>query len=244
MAQISVSNASGRLPCSFELSRHWPFTRWAPVMVVWVLRVRGATMAATMDVIRGAPTNLGVGGVGSNLPGAIVLLKSSFAIRPCQAAAQPLWHQACTSDSKAGLFAVKYWAPWSACHSSVRRVLIRPDAPRLFSKSVTARPALCRATDADAPAMPAPMTATRLWALAWLLAMPKAKRRWRAKSSSGCYQLPTLGIEAQGSAGGSGSPRCRSSIEISSGERTKAIRPSRGGRLITTPACMSRSQVS
>jgi len=46
------------------------------------------------------------------------------------------------------------------------------------------------------------------------------------------YQLPVFSIEAQGSCGGRLSPRCRSSTEIPSGERTKAIWPSRGGRLI------------
>lgn len=54
--------------------------------------------------------------------------------------------------------------------------------------------------------------------------------RW----SSG-YHAPTFGIDAQGSALGSGSPICSNSIEIWSGERTNAIRPSRGGRLIVTP---------
>jgi NhaB family Na+:H+ antiporter len=42
-------------------------------------------------------------------------------------------------------------------------------------------------------------------------------------------------MEAQGSRGGSAPPRCSSSIEMPSGERTKAMRPSRGGRLIVTP---------
>ncbi len=49
------------------------------------------------------------------------------------------------------------------------------------------------------------------------------------------YQLPILGADAQGSATGRFSPFCRSSIEIPSGERTKAIRPSRGGRLMVIP---------
>ena len=40
---------------------------------------------------------------------------------------------------------------------------------------------------------------------------------------------------AHGSALGSGSPIWSSSIEMLSGDRTNAIRPSRGGRLITTP---------
>src|SRR5215469_17038792 len=56
------------------------------------------------------------------------------------------------------------------------------------------------------------------------------------------YHFPLLGIEAQGSFGGRGSPFCRSSIECLSGERTKAILPSRGGRLIVTPAFINFSQ--
>ncbi len=58
------------------------------------------------------------------------------------------------------------------------------------------------------------------------------------------YQLPVLGMEAQGSAGGFGAPRCRSSMEIPSGERMKAMLPSRGGRLMVTPPSMSFWQVS
>jgi hypothetical protein len=53
------------------------------------------------------------------------------------------------------------------------------------------------------------------------------------------HQTPVFGIDAQGSIGGSASPSCSSSIEILSGERMKAMRPSRGGRLIVTP--LSRS---
>ena len=57
--------------------------------------------------------------------------------------------------------------------------------------------------------------------------------RYRQEADS--YQEPVFGIEAQGSLGGSASPRCKRSTEIPSGERTKAMRPSRGGRLIVTP---------
>ena len=49
---------------------------------------------------------------------------------------------------------------------------------------------------------------------------------------------------SQGSAGASAAPFCSSSIEMLSGERTKAMRPSRGGRLIVTPCSMSRWQVA
>lgn len=56
------------------------------------------------------------------------------------------------------------------------------------------------------------------------------------------YQLPVFFIDAHGSLGSSASPFCRSSIEIPSGERTKAMRPSRGGRLIVTPASVRSRQ--
>ena len=58
------------------------------------------------------------------------------------------------------------------------------------------------------------------------------------------YQWPVFGIEAQGSAGGFASPFCKSSIECKSGERTKAIWPSRGGRLMVMPIFFRRSQVA
>ena len=54
--------------------------------------------------------------------------------------------------------------------------------------------------------------------------------------------LVVLGIDAHGSAGPSASPFCSSSMECLSGERTKAMTPSRGGRLMVTPAFISRSQ--
>ncbi len=65
-----------------------------------------------------------------------------------------------------------------------------------------------------------------------------------AGSDGWSYHFPVLGMEAQGSALGRASPACRSSMLISSGERTKAMRPSRGGRLMVTPASMSFWQVS
>ena len=58
------------------------------------------------------------------------------------------------------------------------------------------------------------------------------------------HHSPTLGIDAQGSEGGSASPFCKSSIEILSGLLTKAMWPSRGGRLIVTPPSISRRQKS
>ena len=48
--------------------------------------------------------------------------------------------------------------------------------------------------------------------------------------------------DAHGSCLGFASPFCSSSMEMLSGERTNAMRPSRGGRLMVTPAFISRSQ--
>ena len=56
------------------------------------------------------------------------------------------------------------------------------------------------------------------------------------------YQVPVFGIEAQGSCFGFAAPFCSSSIEMPSGDRMKAMLPSRGGRLIVTPCFISRSQ--
>lgn len=58
------------------------------------------------------------------------------------------------------------------------------------------------------------------------------------------YQWPVFGIDAHGSCGGFGSPFCSNSIECRSGERTNAMLPSRGGRLMVTPAFISFSQVA
>ena len=49
------------------------------------------------------------------------------------------------------------------------------------------------------------------------------------------YQTPTFCMDFQGSAGSSLVPFCSSSMEMLSGERTKAIHPSLGGRLMVTP---------
>ena len=53
------------------------------------------------------------------------------------------------------------------------------------------------------------------------------------------HHSPTFGIEAQGSRAGSALPAWSSSMEMPSGERTKAMCPSRGGRLMVTPASIS-----
>src|SRR3546814_13686987 len=46
------------------------------------------------------------------------------------------------------------------------------------------------------------------------------------------YHSPLLGIDAHGSAGASAAPACSNSPEMASGDRTNAIWPWRGGRLI------------
>ena len=56
------------------------------------------------------------------------------------------------------------------------------------------------------------------------------------------YQVPVLAIEAQGSAGALASPFWSSSMEMPSGDFTKAMRPSRGGRLIVTPLAIRSAQ--
>ncbi len=48
----------------------------------------------------------------------------------------------------------------------------------------------------------------------------------------------------QGSCADLAGPFCSSSIEMLSGERMNAMLPSRGGRLIVTPAFISLSQVA
>jgi len=58
------------------------------------------------------------------------------------------------------------------------------------------------------------------------------------------YQEPVFSIDVQGSEGAFASPRCRISIEMLSGDFTKAMRPSRGGRLMVTPLSMSDRHVS
>ena len=53
------------------------------------------------------------------------------------------------------------------------------------------------------------------------------------------YQLPVFAMDCQGSCGGRAAPACSSSMEIPSGERIKAMCPSRGGRLMVMP-CSTR----
>src|SRR5689334_22872862 len=65
------------------------------------------------------------------------------------------------------------------------------------------------------------------------------RRSWRCTTDA--HHLPVFFIEAHGSCGGSAAPFCNSSIECLSGERTNAMLPSRGGRLMATPAFCSLS---
>jgi hypothetical protein len=70
------------------------------------------------------------------------------------------------------------------------------------------------------------------------------KRLSASELQKASYQCPVFGIEAHGSAGAFASPFCKISIECRSGERTKAIWPSRGGRLMVMPIFFRRSQVA
>jgi hypothetical protein len=76
----------------------------------------------------------------------------------------------------------------------------------------------------------------------WILRFLKAPELARKLTAS--YQLPVLGMEAQGSCGARASPACSSSMEMPSGERTKAMCPSRGGRLMVTPPSIRRWQAA
>ena len=58
------------------------------------------------------------------------------------------------------------------------------------------------------------------------------------------HHSPVFSMLFHGSAGSSESPSCSSSNEMPSGERTKAMWPSRGGRLIVTPPSMSFRHVA
>jgi len=58
------------------------------------------------------------------------------------------------------------------------------------------------------------------------------------------YQCPELAMLAHGSSGVFAAPRCKSSTEMLSGDRTKAMCPSRGGRLIVTPCAIRYAQVA
>ena len=63
-------------------------------------------------------------------------------------------------------------------------------------------------------------------------------------ASLASHHLPVFFIDDHGSCGGLAAPFCNSSIACLSGERTNAMVPSRGGRLMVTPPFMRRSQVA
>ena len=66
---------------------------------------------------------------------------------------------------------------------------------------------------------------THAWVDRFNLMRGLPRRQQLQSSRVGCqpYHWPTLGMEAQGSAGGSGALACNNSTETPSGERTKAI---------------------
>ena len=70
-----------------------------------------------------------------------------------------------------------------------------------------------------------------------------SRSTWRAQTVA-LHHFPVFGMDFQGSLAGSGEPFCNNSIEWRSGERTNAIMPSRGGRLMVIPAFISFSQVA
>jgi hypothetical protein len=87
-------------------------------------------------------------------------------------------------------------------------------------------------------APPASLSLPRSWPL-WARgphAVTSASGRFAAEH----HHVPVLAIEDHGSRCGSAAPFCRISIEMLSGELTKAMRPSRGGRLIVRPASPKR----
>ena len=75
-----------------------------------------------------------------------------------------------------------------------------------------------------------------------------AVRRPCRHGAVGCkgdhHHVPTFGIDAHGSAGASAPLACSNSTEMPSGERTNAMRPSRGGRLMVTPCAIKRSHAA
>ena len=64
------------------------------------------------------------------------------------------------------------------------------------------------------------------------------------RASAGATTRRRWACVVQGSAGVSAAPFCSSSIEMLSGERTNAMRPSRGGRLMVTPCSIRRRQAA
>lgn len=81
-------------------------------------------------------------------------------------------------------------------------------------------------------------------AKAYGMSFSEAAPRSNPRRGVTLYHEPVLAMLVQGSAGGSASPACSSSMEMPSGVRIKAMRPSRGGRLIVTPRAIKALQVS
>ncbi len=75
-------------------------------------------------------------------------------------------------------------------------------------------------------------------------AVPQSGQRRARLTLSRGHHTPIFAADAHGSAGAFFSPFWMSSIEMLSGVRMKAIWPSRGGRLIVTPAAWSLAQVA
>ena len=86
-------------------------------------------------------------------------------------------------------------------------------------------------------------TTTIPWRVQAWSARPSGTRCDEALLTGG-HHSPVFCMLFHGSAGSSGSPFCSSSMEIPSGERMKAMLPSRGGRLIVTPLSRNPAQAS
>ena len=67
-----------------------------------------------------------------------------------------------------------------------------------------------------------------------------ASHERQRQHGAGVYQTPVFFMDTHGSFGGRASPFWSSSMEMPSGERTNAMCPSRGGRLMVTPPSASR----
>lgn len=89
-----------------------------------------------------------------------------------------------------------------------------------------------------------PVPGTALPVEGWMIGLEACDPQARSARSPArpAHQVPVLGIDFQGSAGGLGAPFWRSSIEIPSGVLMNAMLPSRGGRLMVIPASISRWQ--
>ena len=114
----------------------------------------------------------------------------------------------------------------SVANESAKSLILRTGAPYGTRTRVTAVKGRC----------PRPLDEGRV-----LKARRHIKRFAATGKKAGFHHFPVLGIETHGSFGGSGEPFCSSSIDCLSGERTKAIWPSRGGRLMVTPAFINFS---